>query len=93
MDKAEETARNTGPCWGDGLVAPKQCDESFMCELHGRFATTLRTYADARLDTLTKSVIESGDFCESCISSIGFEIRALKSKATESETNKSRGKV
>lgn len=24
------------PCWGDGISGPKQCDESFECELHHR---------------------------------------------------------
>lgn len=38
----EERARKCGPCWGDGLVSPKQCDEVYMCELHQRFEETIR---------------------------------------------------
>ena len=44
---AEGVARATGPCWGDGIVAPRQCDEVYMCELHGGFAQALESYADS----------------------------------------------
>lgn len=46
MKTAEEVARETGPCWGDGIAAPKQCDEVYLCELHGRFAQALTAFRD-----------------------------------------------
>ncbi len=34
MKTAREMSMAVGPCWGDGISGPKQCDESFQCELH-----------------------------------------------------------
>lgn len=55
---AEETARAIGSCWGDGLVAPKQCDEVYICELHGRFAQALESYADSVAEERVKLYAE-----------------------------------
>lgn len=63
MTPAEQKARETGPCWGDGIVAPKQCDESYLCELHGRFAQALTEFAEERVKEARKNCLEAYHCC------------------------------
>jgi hypothetical protein len=35
------------PCWGDGIAGPKQCDESFECELHSHIHDVMNLAAQA----------------------------------------------
>lgn len=37
-DLDRERARETCPCWGDGVTGPPTCGHAGMCELHQRIA-------------------------------------------------------